>query len=301
MKLFPRAKALFAILLGLVMVAGLSACGGTGGEADTEAPVVTLDPVPVTTTVRTRLLSGTVEPGATVEVTADPAIVTKPTISSPVVVDGTWSCSVDLVPGANTLFVKATDATGNNLTLVFALTYEVVTLDQVLLSTSVQGQTLSGTLASGASLTGSVKDAGDAEVQTISGISTNNWTQVLNVLSDGTYTLTLTGTDDILQSTTLTQTLVIDSSLPAVTVTPALAVGSTVAIDGTVAIDSAISEVRLNGVVVALATVTQAAGSGTWSLTLNNLKAGRNQIDITATRAADGKQATARLFVLHQP
>lgn len=300
MKLMANVKTLWLLLIGLLLCMAVSACG-TGGEADTDAPEVTLDKLAnVSTLVRTRALSGTVEPGATVEVTAD----TK-AVPGPVTVNaGTWNCSIDLVPGVNTISVKATDATGNNKTLVFALTYEVFTLDQVLLSTSVQGQTLSGTLASGASLTGKLTRTSDGvEMQDIPAITASNWTQTLNVLADDTYTLTLTGTDDILQRTTLPLTLVmvIDSSLPVVTVNPASPVGSTVAIDGTVATDSAISEVRLNGVVVDLATVIQDSGSGTWSITLSDLQSGRNQIDITATRAADSKQASARLFVLYQP
>lgn len=303
MKLFQSARALLTTLLMVILVASMAGCGGTGGEADTTAPKLELNPVRVSTLERTRVLSGNAEIGAQMEISRNSDVVSNLLPDA----NGDWTYTIDLVPGVNTIAVKATDATGNNTTLAFPLTYDVFTIDVELLSTSVQGQTLSGTVANGGSFSGTLTiPPSETVVQNIPSITAANWTHTLETLDPGTYTLTLKGTDDITPSSTriqtLTQTLVIDSSLPAVTVNPALAVGATVAIDGTVATDSTISEVRLNGVVVPLATVTQAAGSGTWSVTLSDLQSGRNQIDVTAARTADPeKKGTARLFVLYQP
>ena len=247
MTLFQSARALLTTLLTVILVAGLAACGGTGGESDTDAPLLELNPVPVSTLERTRTLSGKVEAGAQVEVSSDKDPLDKAAKDKQAAVVGeNWSYSLNLVPGVNTISVKATDATGNNHTLSFVLTYEVVTLDQVLLKTSVQGQTLSGTLANGASLSGSVKDAAGVEVQTISGISTNNWTQTLIGLSDGSYTLTLTGTDNTAQETTLTETLIIDATLPSLNVTPIATpvISDSISIEGTAAENSTISQYR---------------------------------------------------------
>lgn len=296
MKLFQSARARLTILLMLILVVSLAACGGTGGEADTEAPLLTLAKVPVSTIERSRVLSGTVEPGAQLEISRNSVVVTSPVPDA----IGNWSSSIDLLPGVNTITVKATDATGNNHTLSFVLTYEVVTLDQVLLKTSVQGQTLSGTLANGASLSGSVKDAAGVEVQTISGISTKNWTQALIGLADGTYSLTLTGTDNTAQKTTLTETLIIDATLPSLNVTPIASqvTSDSISIEGTAAENSTISLVVPAGVFESDLPVIRPPG--VWSRTLTGLPAGRRQIDVTAT-AVDGKQSTARLFVLYQP
>lgn len=307
MTLFQSARALLTTLLTVILVAGLAACGGTGGESDTDAPLLELNPVPVSTLERTRTLSGKVEAGAQVEVSSDKDPLDKAAKDKQAAVVGeNWSYSLNLVPGVNTISVKATDATGNNKTLVFPLTYDVVTLDVELLSTSVQGQTLSGTVATGGSFSGTLTiSGGTTVVQNIPTITAANWTHTLETLDPGTYNLTLTATDDIAQpptrTQTLTRTLVIDSSLPTLTVNPASAVGATVAVSGTVATDATISEVRLNGKVVP-ATVTQDAGSGTWSVTLTNLETMRNQIDVTATLTANPeKKGTARLFVLYQP
>jgi hypothetical protein len=299
MKLFPSAKALFAILLGLVMVAGLSACGGTGGEADTTAPFLELNPVQVTpTTVRTRLLSGKVEAGATVEVTADPAL--KPLSTIKAAVDGeNWSCSVDLSPGVNTLFVKATDATGNNKTLTFVLTYDLLTLDPLLTATPLTAQTISGTLASGATLTGTVNgQLLSVNNRTIVG---TEWIWTLPPPDPGVVSLdlNLVGTDSALQTTTLTPKLVVDNTLPVVTVSAAAPVGNSLEIGGTFDNGSILSLTVPTG--VTQGTLVQDAVSGVWSCPLNGLGPGRNQIDVTATRTADSKQGTARLVILFQP
>lgn len=296
MELYKKVRALLAPVLMVMLVAGLVACGG-GGEADTEAPSLTLDRLPVSTLERTRALSGSMEPGAQVEVSADTAALIGPVN----VTADRWSCSVDLVPGVNTISVKATDSTGNNITLVFALLYDMFTLDQVLPSTSVQGQTLSGTLASGASLAGKLTRTSDGvEMQDIPAITASNWTQTLNLLADDSYTLTLTATDALAQTITRTQSVVIDTTLPGLNVTSvALPVtsGSTT-IEGTAAENATISLTLPAGVVESDLPVI--LPPGVWSRTLTGLPAGRSQIDVTAT-APDGKQATARLFVLYQP
>lgn len=294
MELYRNVRALLAPVLMVMLVAGLVACGG-GGEADTEAPSLTLDRLPVSTLERTRVLSGSMEPGAQVGVSADTAALIGPVT----VTADRWSCSVDLVPGVNTISVKATDSTGNNITLVFALLYDLFTLDQVLPSTSVQGQTLSGTLASGASLAGKLtRTSGGVEVQDIPAITASNWTQTLNLLADDTYTLTLTATDATAQTKTLTQTLVIDSALPRVTVNPPTPVGNTVSISGTAAETANITIVAPAGVTGG-EIVTRATG-GTWSCELSGLLPGRNTITIHATDGASAT-ATAQLAVLYQP
>lgn len=297
MKSFSGAKALFAILLVLLMVIGLSACGGTGGEADTTAPEVKLDRSTASNFERTRILSGTVEAGARVEVTANTTAVIGPVT----VTANTWTCSVDLVPGANTLFVKASDSTGNNLTLSFVLTYEVFTLDAISLASSLTDQTLTGTLASGSNLAVSWTRTSTGEVISSPVITDANWSLELTGLANDSYSLLLEGTDGAGQKTSLLQTLVIDNTLPNLTVTPMTSPVSTdsLIISGTVADDATISLSVPVGVTISEPPTVPLPG--TWAKTLSGLIPGRNQIDITATRASDGKQGTARRVVLYQP
>lgn len=314
MKLFQSARALLTTLLMVILVAGLAACGGTGGESDTDAPLLELNPVPVSTLERTRTLSGKVEAGAQVEVSSDKDPSDKAAKDKQAAVVGeNWSYSLNLVPGVNTISVKATDATGNNKTLVFPLTYEVVTLDQVLPTTALADQTLRGTLATGASLTATIAPDPLDPVTPVTPvaltpvISGNTWSLDLSGLA-GTYTLTLKGSltpepgASPLEQT-IEATLVVESSRPLLRVNPATPVGKTVSLSGT-ATDTATVSIVVGQAEVTVGTITQPAGSGAWSCDLSELQPGRNIITITATTTAtDGSTATAtaQLAVLYQP
>ena len=297
MKLFPSAKALFALLLGLVMVAGLSACGGTGGDADTDAPEVALDPIPVTTTVRTRLLSGRVEAGATVEVFADSAMVTKPTISTPMVENGTWSASVDLVPGNNTLYVKASDSTGNNKTLAFLLTYDVFTLDSVLAATPRTDQVLTGTLENANNLSTLTAKLNDADLAVQPVITDNTWSLALTALPAGSNTLVLAGTDSAGNTDSLTQPLEVNPARPDVSILAVVSTGKSATINGTFT-GGGIVSLTVPGAIVG--EVIQDSVGGTWSSSLSSLPSGRNVITVTATNT-DATIGTAQAVVIYQP
>jgi hypothetical protein len=291
MKLFTSTRELSALLLTVILLAGLNGCGSTGGEADTDAPLLTLTPISTSTLERTRLLSGTMEAGAGVAVTANTAA----SIGPVTVTADTWSCSVDLVPGANTLSVKATDATGNNLTLAFVLTYEVVTLDRVLLNTSSATQTLGGSRAAEASLSATLDGIALTEAPAFTG---NDWSWDLT-LGEGSHTLVVEGIDGAGQKTTLTQTLVFDPTLPAVSVNPVTApITDPLQLSGTMSPGAVVSLTPPSGVTVA--SLDQDSAAGTWSGNLSGLLPDRNQIDINAT-APDGKQGTVRLAVFFQP
>lgn len=292
MKLFPSVKALFALLLGLIIIAGLSGCGGTGGESDTEAPEVTLNALGVDSNLeQTRHLSGGVEPGAKVEITAN----TDAKIGVVNIADGAWSCDVQLVPGLNTISVKGTDPTGNNRTLTFFQLYGAFTLDLVLPSTALSSQTLQGTFLSGTTLTGTL----DGNPITITqDFTTLSWTSTLNDLAPGTHNLVLVGTVSG-YSTTQNETLVVDPTLPLVTVNPVTAVAvNSVTIGGTIENNTNLSVGSPTGATVDLIVPLPPDG---WSGQLSGLLPGRNQINITASRSTDNKLGSARLFVFYKP
>lgn len=298
MKLFRRAKALLTILLMVTLVAGLAACGGTGGESDTDAPLLTLNPIPVSTIVPTRVLSGTVEPGAQLEISRNSVVVNHPVPDA----NGNWTYSIDLVRGANTISVKATDATGNNQTLVFALVYEVVTLDQVLPTTALADQTLRGTLATGASLTATIAPDPVDPVTPVTPvaltpvISGNTWSLDLIGVVEGSYTLTLTGTDDKPQETILTPKLVINPSRNLVTVDPVVPVTTdSITISGTVGDITTLTVTPSS--VVKVGAITPGVTPNSWTCTLSDLVPGRNQVDIVS--GTGDTQGTAQLVVLY--
>lgn len=303
MKLFQSARALLTTLLMVILVAGLAACGGTGGESDTDAPLLELNPVPVSTLERTRTLSGKVEAGAQVEVSSDKDPSDKAAKDKQAAVVGeNWSYSLNLVPGVNTISVKATDATGNNKTLVFPLTYEVVTLDQVLPTTALANQTLRGTLATGASLTATIApDPVDPvtpvpPVALTPVISGNTWSLDLVGVVEGSYTLTLTGKDDKPQETKLTPKLVVNPSRNLVTVDSTVPVTTdSITISGTVGDITTLTVTPSS--VVKVGPIAPGVTPNSWTCTLTGLAPGRNQIDIVS--GTGDTQGTAQLVVLY--
>jgi len=107
------------------------------GDIDFESPTITVDsPTPGSdVTSLSVLISGTVSSDVTlVKITVDTTTVTATLAGT------SYSGNVTLLPGANTVTVKATDATGNSNALTFNLQYPQLALSDGAAATYVIGQ-----------------------------------------------------------------------------------------------------------------------------------------------------------------
>jgi len=89
---------------------------------DTAAPTVTINAVTTPTNVATQTLTGTMEEGTTVVLTADTAA----TFGDVSYDTTTWSCDVTLVEGSNVITATATDAAGNTATAEATIVLDTV-------------------------------------------------------------------------------------------------------------------------------------------------------------------------------
>lgn len=298
----------FRIGVGLLAVM-LLVLGGCGGDSNSDiiAPSLTILPVtPVTTTMASRTLSGTVEAGASVVVTVGttefPATVT----------DTSWTCSIDLAPGANAIAVRAEDATGNSNTLSFALTYDAVSIEVYTTPIPVGSVTVGG-LVDGTNYTSPLQvtvtpaDTAVAPFTVDASVGNNTWSADLTGLANGANAIkvsnVIAGVTDPVERTV---TINVDADAPPVSFDPAFSFNTTSMSFPTFVIPSQ----TVTGTTVAGATVTTLPLSvgtvsvdsvGGWSASILGLPVGKNQVSATAT--VNGKSATARtlLFIDQTP
>ncbi len=173
--------------------AGVSATMYKTIIADTVC-VLTVDQVVSPTADATVTLTGMAEMGATVTVNGSAAAVSA---------DGSWSFEADLYEGDNTLAVEAVDAVGNSASVDVAVALDT-TAPALAITSPAAGTTVSepsvtveGTVNAGAMVYVDGVLAGD-------GVTA--WSAVV-VLSEGDNTVTVTATDDLGNSVTLTRTV----------------------------------------------------------------------------------------------
>jgi hypothetical protein len=281
---------LFLLLLALL----------TGCAADTDevSPTLTIDGMPAINNTSLRNLSGTVEPGATVEVSVN----TTATVAALSNVDGLWSATIaNLAPGQNTVTVTATDATGNSNTLSLVLIYEVVTLERFVSPTRLPDQTVGGMIAPGGS------DPVVAVNTVVVGTGTvvgDFWSFDLSGLIEGVNTVTVTYSDPDALIQVVTAVITVDTKTPAPLVTIDPLSNTTLdprqAFSGTM--DNGVTMlVSLNG---AVAVAAEMPTTTTWTFTPpldpNDLRAGKNSVAVTGT-AASLSTTVARTFVVLEP
>ncbi len=249
-------------------------------NVDTTAPAApTVDPTDGTT------LTGTAEAGSTVDVDVDGDGTPDYTVEADG--DGNWSVTPDapLADGTE-VSVTASDPAGNTSDPVTTIVDEnlndttppVVTLDAVVTNDSTP------------ELTGTVDDPDASIVVSVGGndyVATNNgngtWTLAdgdLPALTDGDYTVTVTGSDGAGNEGTATGTVTIDTVAPEVTVEPsdgALLTGTAEA-GSTVQVDT-------NGDGTPDYTV-EADADGNWSVTPDAPLADGTEVSVTATDEA---------------
>ncbi|WP_416392125.1 Ig-like domain-containing protein [Alloalcanivorax xenomutans] len=249
-------------------------------NVDTTAPAApTVEPTDGTT------LTGTAEAGSTVDVDVDGDGTPDYTVEADA--DGNWSVAPDAPLAHETeVSVTATDEAGNTSDPVTTIVDEnlndttppVVTLDAVVTNDSTP------------ELTGTVDDPDASIVVSVGGndyVATNNgngtWTLAdgdLPALTDGDYTVTVTGSDGAGNEGTATGTVTIDTVAPEVTVEPS----DGALLTGTAEAGSTV-EVDTNGDGTPDYTV-EADADGNWSVTPDAPLADGTEVSVTATDEA---------------
>jgi hypothetical protein len=284
MKYMKIGRFLFLLLLALL--------AGCAADTDEISPSLTFNGMPAITNTSSRNLSGTVEPGATVEVSVN----TTATVGALSNVDGLWSVTIaNLAPGGNTVTVTATDATGNSNTLLLVLSYEIVTLERFVTPTPSPSQTIGGFLAPGAAVPAvTIDPAATVGAVTVTG---DFWSCNLSGLT-GIHTVTVTHSDVVNPAQSATAVITFDETAPSVTIDPFLnpTSDSQQVFSGTM--DTGVTvQVSINGAAGIAAEVTDT----TWTFTpAVDLREGKNAVSVTGT--LDNKPTTLlRTFVVLDP
>jgi hypothetical protein len=289
-----RCLRLIVAFLLTVLIIG---CGGS--DSDETVPALVLNGFSPSTTSRTRPLSGTIEAGATLQVTVDTAAVVKDLQ----VVGDKWDCTIDaLVPGTNLVTILAKDATGNQKVLLLSLVYEALTIERWV--TPIPGNTVTigglvDQVAAAENIVVSVEPAGQADPPLITRIGREHWQAVLTGLADGDNVITVTFTPNGLEQVQRTQTVTVDQTAPLVTIN--LVDSPTPDDEQTVRGER---ESDLNVIPSAspatagdpdLTTDPQA-----WSALLTDLSLGKNPFTVSVT-SEDGITATAHDLIVRDP
>ncbi len=208
---------------------------------------------------------------------------------------GTWSASIPLTAGANTLQVTATDAAGNTASALFTATYDTAapavaittpTAD-LTYSTATSPLLVAGTASDDVGLAG-VAWTTTGSVTTTSGAATGTaaWNFSLE-LSAGANLVTVTATDVVGRSSTARVTITYDPTPPTVAVTSPT---SEALFQSTVSPFSlggqASDNIDIQGVTWTNTTTGEsgtASGTTVWSIGAITLADGLNEITITAT------------------
>jgi len=288
------------IVVGLFLL--LAGCGGN--DVDETAPALTFDGLQsATTTSPDRTLSGTVEPGATIEITVgDTDVPVTPDQ------DGFWTHALTLDPGTSVVTVSASDAAGNQSLFALTLTYDAVSIEAYTTPISTTSLTVSGLidpdLLISPTLTVTLPDGTELASPPQAVVNGDTWSATLTGLQSGDNVLKASVDVDVAGVTTPvepTVTITVDAAAPVVSfdqppftrfVVPSqtLTGGSEVG-----AVSVTVSPLPVDGAPVVDAT------TGDWSASILGLSVGKNAVAATVT--ANGKSAIARnlLFVDQAP
>jgi hypothetical protein len=254
-------------------------------------PVLTIDPVPATVTVSTVTISGTVDAGASVAVTAGATAVAGPVVYTSA---STWKSDVTgLVAGDNTISVTASDAAGNTTPPQSVRVTYLLPAPAISVSSTVPGLTNAATLV----VTGTV-DAGATVTVTntntaISGaaaVAGDTWSYTV-ALAEGMNNISVSAQKPMSSVAKTAVSVTLDTAAPLLVVS-ALSDGSYASsqiqnITGNVS-DAGAVTVLINNVQAALV-------NGTFSVPLT-LVNGSNVITVTAGDAAGNVSRDSRVI-----
>jgi uncharacterized repeat protein (TIGR01451 family) len=248
----------------------------------------------------TPTIRGTGEPGATVEVRVDGAVVGTATVAP----DGTWSLTVPapLAEGPHAVTVTATDGRGNTAMASSGFTVDTsisltVTAPTPGTTTSDTTPTISGTTDPGATV--EVRIDG-VLVGTATADGTGAWSVTpTRMLGEGPHTATVTATDAAGNRATGSTTFTVDTTPPALRIVSppdgSTTSDTTPEITGT-AEPGAVVVVEVDGVIVG---TVRADASGIWSVTPTTpLAAGRRTATATTADAAGNRVTASTTFTI---
>lgn len=257
----------------------------TSVTLDAVAPVLAVSALPTGsyTSTQTQNISGTVTDANldSVTVNGQPVVVT----------NGTFSTSVTLITGGNTVNVVASDLLGNtssdNRTIYFDTATPVITVaspaDNAI--TNATTLTISGSVDKAAAVTVAGKAA------KVDG--SNNWAATLELLA-GQNTITITAVDLYGNTSTLKRTVTLDAANPVLAITspsqdlttkkPNAVLAGTVSDSSEVALSSSV-----NGVITPLVAV-----AGAYSFNVDFAVEGTYPIQVIATDAAGNSTISTR-------
>lgn len=218
-----------------------------------------------------------------------------------VAADGTFSASVPLSGGSNTITVIATDTAGNSSTVT--RTVKRAVSGPVLAITSPAEGALIG--AASVQVSGTVSDSVSPVASvTVNGVSAaisgNTWTATVP-LSEGDNTITAVAANQVGLSTTATRTVARDTTAPVLALTaPAdglVTAAASVTVSGSVSDSQGVRRVTVNGTEVSVAAngtfssqVDLSGGANTITAAAEDNAGNTSTVARTVTRATEGPQ-----------
>ena len=256
---------------------------------DATPPAFTVNQLPAEVAVNTLTISGTVEAGSTVQVTAGGTVL----VGAAVYSGSTWSVQVSaLATGFNSFTVTAKDAAGNIaapqvVSVSYLLSAPAVTIASLPSITKLSVLTISGTVDPGASV---VVTNQSSSVSGNAAVTGSTWSYNVTLI-DGANTLKITAQKSQSGAATVTASVILDTVAPILTVS-ALPDGSNAVdpvqnISGTV-VDANTASLTVNGTAAVLN-----ATAFSVPVTLLN---GPNQISVVAMDAAGNTTVNSRII-----
>jgi hypothetical protein len=269
------------------------ALGNTGSASqmvilDTIAPTVAIDPVTSLTNLITQEITGSREDGASINISgAYLKSFHYPTAN-------TWQGSLNLSEGTNRITVTAFDTAGNRgsaQTSIMLDTVAQVAINPVTSPTNAVSQTINGTRENGATVAVAVDTT--ATAGTVSFPTVTTWACVISNLVEGPNNITVTATDGLANTNSVTATIVLDTITPSLVINPVVSPSSeiTQTISGTKSEDS---KITVTGAYVNSIGYPDATS---WRCSLK-LVEGANNIIVTAFDSAGNSGSAATSIIL---
>jgi Bacterial Ig-like domain len=283
------------ILAALVML--LSSCGGA--DLDEVSPALTFDGISsAATTTPTRTLSGTVEPGASVEITQGT------TTTQATVTGDRWTAPVPLQPGVNLLTVSAADARGNQSLFPLSLTYDAVSIEAYTTPIATTSLTIAGLIDPDPAVSNSLALEVTLPDKSVSITSPS----AVNITGD-TWSATVSGLQE--GGNVLRASVSVPGVAVPVEVLLTIKVNLTDSI-ASVAFDQGLSSVVLPAQILKgtadaaaavklsplpIETLPITAAAGVWSATVENLNIGKNPFTASVTDPTSKKTTVTRALL----